>query len=67
VKLSGPRRGFVLPPKRWVVEQAFARPPRSWRLARPYERLPEVLVFTSFIAFSFLLLRKAAPPLAIIG
>jgi transposase len=43
VKLPEAKRGFVLLPKRWVVERGFAWASRFRRLARDYERLPLVL------------------------
>lgn len=38
------KRGFVLLPRRWVVERSFAWMARFRRLARDYERLPATLV-----------------------
>lgn len=35
------RRGFILLPKRWVVERSFAWASRFRRLARDHERLPD--------------------------
>ncbi|MBI0539800.1 IS5 family transposase, partial [Roseomonas sp. KE2513] len=43
VKLPEAKRGFVLLPRRWVVERSFAWFARFRRLARDYERLPETL------------------------
>src|SRR5919201_734611 len=43
VKLPEAKRGFVLLPKRWVVERSFAWAARFRRLARDYERLPQTL------------------------
>ena len=43
VKLAGAKRGFVLLPRRWVVERSFAWVARFRRLARDYERLPETV------------------------
>lgn len=40
VKLSEAKRGFVLLPRRWVVEWSRAWLARFRRLARDYERLP---------------------------
>ena len=40
VKLPEAKRGFVLLPRRWVVERSFAWATRFRRLARDYERLP---------------------------
>src|SRR5215510_2278792 len=39
VKLSTAKRGFVLLPRRWVVERSFGWMSRFRRLARDYERL----------------------------
>jgi transposase len=50
--------GFVLLPKRWVVERSFAWVSRFRRLARDYERLPAPLAGLHFAAFICLLLPK---------
>jgi transposase len=55
VKLPEAKRGFVLLPKRWVVERSFAWAARFRRLARYYERLPETLAGLHFIAFAMLM------------
>lgn len=39
VKLPGAKKGFVLLPRRWVVERSFGWAARFRRLARDYERL----------------------------
>jgi len=51
-------RGFVLLPRRWVVERSFAWLARFRRLARDYERLPETLVGWHFVAFAILMLKR---------
>lgn len=51
VKLPDAKRGFVLLPRRWVVERSFAWLARFRRLARDYERLPETLRGLHLIAF----------------
>lgn len=56
VKLPETRRGFVLAPRRWVVERSFAWAARFRRLARDYERLPETLAGLHFVAFASLML-----------
>ena len=66
VKLPDAKRGFVLLPRRWVVERDFAWAARFRRLARDYERLEETLVGYHLIAFAGLLLRKVIPVLAIL-
>src|SRR6187549_249964 len=43
VKLPTAKHGFVLLPRRWVVERSFAWLARFRRLARDYERTAEVL------------------------
>jgi transposase len=52
------KRGFVLLPKRWVVERSFAWTARFRRLARDFERLPAVLAGLHFLAFACLLLHQ---------
>ena len=51
-------KGFVLLPKRWVVERPFAWLSRFRRLARDYERRPTTLARLHFAAFVCLLLPK---------
>jgi transposase len=64
VKLSQAKRGFILLPKRWVVERSFGWIARFRRLARDYERLPETLAGLHFLAFACLLLSRFAVKLA---
>jgi transposase len=61
VKLPEAKRGFVLLPRRWVVERSFAWLARFRRLARDYERLPSTLAGLHFVAFACLLLHRAVP------
>ena len=58
VKLPQAKKGFVLLPRRWVVERSFAWATRFRRLARDYERLPETLAGLHFLAFAILMLRR---------
>jgi transposase len=58
VKLEEAKHGFVLLPKRWVVERSFAWTARFRRLARDYERLPGVLAGLHFLAFACLMLHQ---------
>lgn len=60
VKLEEAKRGFVLLPRRWVVERSFGWLARFRRLAKDYERLPETLVGLHYMVFAILLLVKAA-------
>lgn len=58
VKHTEAKKGFVLLPKRWVVERSFAWSARFRRLARDYERLPATLAGIHFIAFACLMLTR---------
>ena len=61
VKLPEAKRGFVLLPRRWVVERSFAWAARFRRLARDYERLPATLRGWHLLAFVVLLLQRLVP------
>lgn len=58
VKLAEAKKGFVLLPKRWVVERSFAWTGRFRRLARDYERLPDTLAGFHMLAFAILMLKR---------
>jgi transposase len=58
VKLPQAKKGFVLLPKRWVVERSFAWKSRFRRLVRDYEQLSEMLAGLHFVAFAILMLRR---------
>ncbi len=58
VKHHEAKHGFVLLPRRWVVERSFAWAARFRRLARDYERLATTLAGYHWIAFAFLMLRS---------
>jgi len=59
VKHKEAKRGFVLLPRRWVVERDFAWASRFRRLAKDYERLPETVAGLHFVAFACLFLQQA--------
>ena len=59
VKHEEAKRGFVLLPRRWVVERDFAWASRFRGLVKDYERLPTVLAGLHFVAFACLFLRQA--------
>lgn len=59
VKHAGPRRGFVLLPRRWVVERTFAWMTNFRRLNRDYERLSETLRALHVSAHAVTLLARA--------
>jgi transposase len=56
VKLPQAKRGFVLLPRRWVIERDFAWSTGFRRLVRDYERLPTVLAGLHFVVFAWLML-----------
>jgi transposase len=58
VKLPAAKHGFVLLPRRWVVERSFAWANRFRRLARDYERLPQTVEGLYFLAFVCLMLHR---------
>lgn len=61
VKLPETKRGFVLLPRRWMVERSFGGMTRFRRLARDYERLETTLAGLHYVAFASLMLNRAAP------
>ena len=58
VKHTEAKKGFVLLPRRWVVERSFGWLGRFRRLARDYERLTETLAGWHWLAFLTLLLPR---------
>ena len=58
VKHTEAKKGFVLLPRRWVVERTFGWLGRFRRLARDYERLTETLAGWHWLAFLTLLLPR---------
>ena len=59
VKHEEAKRGFVLLPRRWVVERDFAWATRFRRLVKDYERLPATVAGLHFVAFVCLMLNRA--------
>jgi len=58
VKLPEAKRGFVLVPRRWVVERSFTWAGRFRRLARDDERLPDSFAGLHVVAFACLMLHR---------
>jgi transposase len=58
VKLPEAKKGFVLLPRRWVVERSFGWASRFRRLVRDYERLPETVAGLHWVVFACLFLRR---------
>jgi transposase len=64
VKRPEAKRGFMLLPRRWVVERDFAWASRFRRLVKDYERLPATVAGLHFVAFACLFLPRA---IAVLG
>jgi len=64
VKYTEVKYGFVLLPRRWVVERSFAWAARFRRLARDYERFGKILAELHCIAFAILMHANLARLLA---
>jgi transposase len=58
VQLAEAKKGFVLLPRRWVVERSFGWLARFRRLARDYERTAAVLAGWHWVAFAGLMLTR---------
>jgi len=61
VKHTEAKRGFILLPRRWVVERRFAWAARFRRLARDYEGLTQTLAGFHYLAFACLMLHRIIP------
>jgi len=66
VKLPEAKRGFVLLPRRWVVERDFGWMSRFRRLARDQERLAEVLKGFHLLACTMLMWNQVLPVLNVL-
>lgn len=64
VRLPDAKRGFVLLPRRWVVERSFGWMSRFRRLVRDDERLPQTLKGLHFLAFAMIMLHRFVQTLA---
>lgn len=60
IKLPEAKRGFVLLPRRWVVERSFAWATRFRRLVKDYERYAETLAGLHVVAFACIMMKQAA-------
>jgi transposase len=59
VKLAEAKKGFVLLPKRGVVERSFAWMTRCRSLVKDYERYAQTLAGSHVVAFACLMLKRA--------
>ncbi len=68
ILVSGRRtkKGFVLLPRRWVVDRSFGWAACFRRLVRDYERLPETLAGLHFLAFAILMLKRVVETMLIL-
>lgn len=64
VKLPEAKKGFVLLPRRWVVERSFAWTARFRRLTRDFERTPQVLEGLHYLTFAILMLQAFSKSIA---
>ena len=60
VKRSDDGKGFVVLPRRWVVERTFAWLGRYRRLSKDYEQLPETSEAMIYAAMTHLMLKRLA-------
>jgi transposase len=60
IKLPEAKRGFVLLPRRWVVERSFAWVTRFRRLVKDYERCAQTLADLHLVAFACIMLKNVA-------
>ena len=58
VRLAEAKHGFVLLPRRWVIERSFGWMSRFRRLGRDCERLAEMLAGFHLVAFGMLMLSR---------
>ncbi|GAB7541169.1 hypothetical protein CS8_008320 [Cupriavidus sp. 8B] len=61
IKLPEAKKGFVLLPRRRVVERSFGWLNRFHRLARDYEHLPGTLACLHFVIFAMFMLVHLIP------
>lgn len=61
VKRSDGQKGFVVLPRRWVVERTFAWLGRCRRLSKDYERLTQTSETIALVSMIHLMLRRLRP------
>jgi transposase len=58
VKLPQAKRGFVLLPRRWIVERSLAWTARFRQLAQEFERLPKTVESLHLAVFACIMLAR---------
>lgn len=61
VKRSDDVKGFVVLPKRWIVERTFGWFKRYRRLSKDYEVLPESSEAVIYLSMTHLMVRRLTP------
>jgi transposase len=55
-----PPQGFVVLPRRWVVERTFSWPSQNRRMSKDYERLAATSEAFIYVAMTRLMVRRLA-------
>lgn len=66
VKVDEAKKGFVLLPRRWLVDRSFGWAAHFRRLVRDFERTTETLTGLHFIAFAMLMLANFVKSIAFV-
>ena len=61
VRKDPDRKGFVVQPKRWIVERTFGWLNRYRRLSKDYERTTESSAAFVYVAMIHVMIRRLAP------
>jgi transposase len=64
IMMAKARKGFVLLPRRWVVERSFAWATRFRRRAKDSERLPETIARLHFLVVAIMMLKNDVASIA---
>ena len=53
-------KGFIVLPRRWVVERSFSWTDKNRRMSKDYERVPQTGEALMYVAMSRLMVRRLA-------
>ena len=53
-----PTKGFIVLPRRWVVERSFSWTDQNRRMSKDYERVPETGEAFMYVAMTRLMVRR---------